>query len=217
MADWYYQGPSGRATGPVPSDVLRDLAQAGVIRAETEVSRDGKLWVPARRVNGLVPTTPPPLVPSQPTARATIDYRCQHCGVALSADARWIGEVLNCGACKKKTVVPDRSAGPALAGLGREAPESSAPTWMVVSGVTNLLMGIVWFALFFPVGIVLLIWGVVELMRASSYSADRKRLAEKLHGHAVGEVVAGLFNWFGLLCGVMNLIEAGKLERGERR
>jgi len=54
MGQWYYTDADDNQHGPLTPRTVADLVAAGVIGADTEVSRDGRRWMKASRVKGLL-------------------------------------------------------------------------------------------------------------------------------------------------------------------
>lgn len=50
MASYWVADTQSRVLGPMSLDVLRDLAKAGKVHSLTQISRDGKAWLPLAEV-----------------------------------------------------------------------------------------------------------------------------------------------------------------------
>lgn len=102
---------------------------------------------------------------------------------------------------------------------------------MILSAVSNLLFGVFWAARF-PFGLRFISpgWGVtvlehafigfwalaaVEIVFASTITsgASPRRAANWSVAVALAEIVAGLFNWFGLICGALVMVGQFRLRR----
>jgi hypothetical protein len=132
------------------------------------------------------------------------------------------GEEATCGVCDERTIVPVRSKAPAARPEPARTPPPPLPSYgsvtapMLVSAISNLFYGIILMCLL--IGIPMLILAYFEYRLYSE--SDTLKPSEFLRrARTIGafEVVCGLINWFGLFCGILVLINAGKVERRERQ
>jgi len=174
------------------------------------------------------PLAPPPdpfafLNPAPPVATpATISYPCPHCDVGLDVPGEHAGGEATCGACGGRTIVPDRTKSPSIAPaspgpalrVGSDPPASfsGVTTPLLISAISNLVIGVV--LLCYVVGIFFLTLCYFEF-RLYAKSDGYRPHAFAGHARTIGvfEIVVGLFNWFAFVCGILVVINAGKIER----
>jgi hypothetical protein len=166
---------------------------------------------------------PKPKPAKPPVARPSIiSYPCPHCDSTLEIGGEHAGQEATCGVCQERTIVPVRSKVIAAKPVPQQSQAPSIPSYasvtvpMLISAITNLFYGIILTC--FVVGIPMLILSYFEYRLYSE--SDTLKPSEFLRrARTIGafEVVSGLLNWFGLFCGILVLINSGKIERRERQ
>ena len=148
-----------------------------------------------------------------------IRYTCPHCGEQLEAPASVSGEDVQCPRCGNRTVVPKlvaRATGPSAQVYGhRYVSPAGITAPVLISAIGNIVVGLAWAATCF--GIVLTIPMVILCVFEFSLYAQAGRLppptlARKAKTLGIFEVIVGLFNLISLVCGIIVLINAGKIE-----
>src|SRR5262245_29446670 len=179
--------------------------------------------------------TPPNATPHVATVvTKPISYSCPHCDIALEVEASAAGKTVQCGACHKMTVVPDRSnPSPSRpTSPSRESPFSidlrgdfdygrlvtkvdTSSVWVpiLISAIGNVAVGLLWVStvVCLPVGIGMIALCVFEFLFYSKVDTLHPReVLSKANSLAILEIVAGLFNLISLVCGIIVLINIGK-------
>lgn len=177
-------------------------------------ARDADPPLPGPAADPFAFLNPPPVaVPS------TISYPCPHCDTRLDIPGEHAGGEATCGACGGRTIVPNRSRAfpPATAPVASPGPKllpsySGVTTPLLISAISNLVIGIL--TVCYVVGIFFLLLCYFEF-RFYAKSDTFKPHAFAGHARTIGvfEVVVGLLNWFAFVCGIIVIINAGKIER----
>lgn len=176
-----------------------------------------------------VPSNPATTV--YPVANATVSYPCPHCDIKLEANAVHIGQVVRCGACGELTVVPARSkVAPALVKRRHRDDDedddneedvdlSGITTPILISAIANLIIGIFWACTVFGFIFAIPMWICCAAEFGLHGKADRlpaEKFAKKANNLATFEIIVGLLNLFSLVCGILVLINSGKVLKGYR-
>lgn len=153
----------------------------------------------------------------------SIKFACPACSTVLSAPESAAGKKAKCKKCDKLVNIPEPA--PIANTLLPEPQTSPIPTdvgtvdlggirtTMIVSGVLNLMVAGTWFVLSvgmcFPVYGALVALSIVEFVTAANLpgTVAGARTARTV---AIVEIVAGITSLPSLVCGIINLIAAGK-------
>ncbi len=169
-------------------------------------------------------------IPGEPLIRVAepapaIRYDCPHCGIELEADAEYAGEVMECGGCRRKTVVPVGHAVARVATSSAPTPASRrgliAP--VLVSAAANFLLALVLFNATIPkiigfhrvdIATLVAVTCVVELIFYSRSDCMTDRGIGRFAGFlGVAELAVGMFNFVTFACGVVLLINRARYLR----
>lgn len=114
MTDQWYYGRDGHHAGPVSSQKLKELAEAGDLRPTDIVWKEGlSEWVPAAKVKGLFPKeeriSTKTIIPTFGASTKTVVVACTNCKARYKVDeAVVIGNRVTCRACGNRIIVrPD--------------------------------------------------------------------------------------------------------------
>ncbi len=195
---------------------------------EVPASRAGaRCRCPACKAKFVAPTFVPN--PQHGLAVELVDAGCEHCGTVLEVERSQLGELTRCGACgmafvprKLRTAHPSPGGSPQSQAAPPRAPGVNRPPvgWvkvpLLVSAVSNLAIGLAWVSLCVtaPLGIGLWVLCAFEFrLYGELEEIDGKEAARRAHTMGIVEIVCGLVNFVSLACGIVVLIESGKLER----
>lgn len=146
--------PGGQPHGPYDLDALHAMRARGAITPSTQACPEGATsWVAASTLLGDAPSAAPPPLPAAPPGRGPADpYGSRGSGTWVPAS--YVGPVLVTIFCCLiggivSLVYTANANTKAAAGdfLGAERDKKTATTWMLVSLVGPLLLGMLWVAL----------------------------------------------------------------------
>jgi len=195
---WYLKTNDGSTFGPVDKAELTGWVLDGRVTDKCQVLLGGSAeWQWADEVFPLLAKEKTGLPPPRqcPNCAATIAKdaaQCRHCGSMLAG--------------KRMVISPRRSS---VSTDGVTMP-------VLISAIGNILFGLIWLVTCYGIVIAvpMVILCVLEFNLVSNASRMRPgELASKAQTIAVFEIIAGLFNFVSLVCGIITLVNASSLAR----
>jgi hypothetical protein len=145
---------------------------------------------------------------------------CPHCGSQLQNDPALSGQQVACPSCAGQfrmpvAIVPTAQA---FAPSGTYAGHSSVPTGitvpLLISAISNIVVGLIWLSTCFGVvfAIPMALLCIFEFMLYSRIGREPvANIARSASTLAIFEIIVGLVNTPTLICGIILMINAGKV------
>jgi len=183
--------PNCRQNFAIPRDKASRVARMTQCRECSSKSNSGDDLeeIPnARSVRQTAKTCP---YCSEQVAPAAV--KCKHCGSYLLAELQYI----------------------AGSSRNRNWSHPAAVTVpILISGISNILIGVLWLISLwcFPIGLLQIAFAIFEFI---TFAGAKDKTPDQLYSVAgtIGalEIAVGLFNWIGLVCGIIVLCSKGQL------
>jgi len=164
----------------------------------------------------------PPPPPLQPVGARPMHFSCPHCRIELQFQPQHAGDIVTCPSCggRFQTPMPQAYSPRSTASYerygGRETGlNQGIKICTLVSGVANILAGLVWISTLCgaPIGIGQIVLAIFEILYFAQ--ADKKPLDQAINQAkllAVFEIISGVFNIVSLPCGILVLVFANQHE-----
>lgn len=143
-----------------------------------------------------------------------IDLFCPHCQAQFQLSPQQAGEVVSCPNCNGRfqAPLPQATIGRASGGHNKDTElNPGIKICVLISAIANVLFGLIYISTVCGavIGIPQIVLGVFEFIYFAQ--ADNKPLEDSLkQGKLLGifEIVSGLFNGVGVVCGILVLVFA---------